>query len=487
MRYMKKYIPIFFILVFVFLTLGSIRQVYAQDTYQIKLTGTYYNSYNNQFLALVNDERQKLGYFPVVYDYTFQQLAEIRSAELTLRCNNEHEHPDGRKNREILEILEPGVSKRITYGTENLAVCVSAIYGRNPARAAFEIWMNSPPHRSSMLNRNVKAIGFSLYKQPHSNDVYRAAMVTAIDPFKRHTVNEKPIVTSNRTETVIINMDSSLINVIKDDPQKLHIGESITMKIFHDCIEQPMYGEAYYALFDADSGRWESSNPAVATVNADGHVTAVSEGTAQIRFCINGSSKVNYSRKVTVTAIPSDQSAKKGWQGKYYYSNSGKMYCNKWLTYKKHRYYFDSDGQMATGWKTINQKKYYFQKTAIKNFPVGAMRTGWAGGSKKKYYFHKTSGIMYRNQWLTYGGNCYYFNSDGKMARGWKTIKTKSYYFNSSKTKTQPMGAARKGWLTYQEDKYYFDLKTCTKYRGKHIINKKVYVFSHQGVLVKRM
>lgn len=506
MKTFQKYIFVFFLVALVLLCPCFSCDTHAETTHQIKLTGTYYNSYNDQFLTLVNDERQKLGYSPVVYDYTFQQLAEIRSAELTLRYNSKHEHPDGRSNKEILELLEPGVSKRITYGTENTAVCVSAIYERNPARAAFEIWMNSPPHRSSMLNRNVKAIGFSIYKQPHSKDAYRAAMVTAIDPFKRHTVNEQQIVSRNHTKTVTINMNPSLLNLIKDDPQNLYIGKSTTMKIFHDCIEQPMYGEDYYALLDADSGRWESSKPAVAVVDADGRVTAVAEGAAQVRFYINGSLIANYSRMVNVipasqneeqkpdnevtppavpvTPTPSEQPVKKGWQGKYYYSNSGMMYRSKWLTYKKHKYYFNNDGRMVTGWKTINHKKYYFQKKAIKNFPVGAMRTGWAGSGRKKYYFHKTSGIMYCNQWLSYGGNHYYFNTDGKIARGWKTIKMKMYYFNSSKTKTQPMGAARKGWLTYQGQKYYFDLKTCTKYRGKHTINNKVYVFNPQGVLV---
>ncbi len=160
---------------------------------------------------------------------------------------------------------------------------------------------------------------------------------------------------------------------------------------------------------------------------------------------------------------------KAGWQkiGKkyYYYTASGVMVKNKWITIgKKDKYYvgsngaratglvkfndgyryFASDGKSQTGWVKIKGKYYYFQpdsRLALTNgfhkvgkktycFDAnGVLQTGWVEKDGKWYYFKKYMGV---NRWFTLNSKKYYLTASGARAEGLVTIGGKMYYFDPS-------------------------------------------------------
>lgn len=173
-------------------------------------------------------------------------------------------------------------------------------------------------------------------------------------------------------------------------------------------------------------------------------------------------------------------------------------------------YYFKENGSVATGWQTVNDKRYYFSKST-KLGSRGSAATGWQTIGSYKYYFN-SKGVMQTSKWIQnkyyvdasghmlkkavspdkyyinssgekstvakgwkkIGSKYYYFNSKHKYVTGWKTISGKKYYFNS-------VGVRQKGWLTLNGAKYY--LKSGVMQTGLVTIGGKKYYFAKNGKL----
>lgn len=173
-------------------------------------------------------------------------------------------------------------------------------------------------------------------------------------------------------------------------------------------------------------------------------------------------------------------------------------------------YYFKENGSIATGWQTINDKRYYFSKST-KLGTRGSAATGWTTIGSYKYYFN-SKGVMQTSKWISnkyyvdakghmlkkavspdryyinskgekstvakgwkkIGGKYYYFNSKHRYVTGWKTISGKKYYFDSN-------GVRQKGWLTLSDGKYY--LKSGVMQTGLVTIGGKKYYFASDGKL----
>ena len=94
------------------------------------------------------------------------------------------------------------------------------------------------------------------------------------------------------------------------------------------------------------------------------------------------------------------------------------------------------------------------------NESITIEKDGWTQTSDGIFYYKngtKCTGLQ------IIAGKKYYFNSNGKLQTGMKTIKVngkkKTYYFTTS-GKPGKIGAAKSGWVTYKKYCYYFDKKT---------------------------
>lgn len=110
-------------------------------------TETTTDNYAEQMLALVNQARAEAGVAPLTLDRTLCDAADKRAVEITSYFS--HTRPNGSDCFTVID--EFGIN---CWGAgENIAM------GSSDAQTIFNMWMNSPGHRSNILNSSFKSIG----------------------------------------------------------------------------------------------------------------------------------------------------------------------------------------------------------------------------------------------------------------------------------------------------------------------------------------
>ena len=170
--------------------------------------------------------------------------------------------------------------------------------------------------------------------------------------------------------------------------------------------------------------------------------------------------------------------AKSKWVGTTYFDKNGIVQPDRWIcngrwwyrygdgSYPKNKfdvinnnvYYFNSDGYMLTGWQVIQGKWYYFNGSGVmvKNSWVGnyylqndgtmAINT-WIGNyyvdsnglwqqdrwiHNGKWWYRHGDGSYTKNDFEVINGQTYYFDQDGYMVTGWKSLNDTYYFFDAS-------------------------------------------------------
>ncbi|MEV0965657.1 CAP domain-containing protein [Streptomyces sp. NPDC049910] len=101
-----------------------------------------------EVLALVNEERAKVGCAPVHPDASLARLAGRFSSDMAARNFFDHTDPEGDSPWD--RAAEAGVSG---LGAENIA------RGQADARTVMNAWMNSDGHRANILNCDYRSLG----------------------------------------------------------------------------------------------------------------------------------------------------------------------------------------------------------------------------------------------------------------------------------------------------------------------------------------
>lgn len=105
-----------------------------------------------EVLALVNEERAKVGCSAVSANSALSQLAEKFSDDMAARGFFDHTDPDGATPWD--RAAKAGISD---LGGENIA------RGQADAAAVMEAWMNSPGHKANILNCDFKTLGVGVH------------------------------------------------------------------------------------------------------------------------------------------------------------------------------------------------------------------------------------------------------------------------------------------------------------------------------------
>lgn len=155
----------------------------------------------------------------------------------------------------------------------------------------------------------------------------------------------------------------------------------------------------------------------------------------------------------------------------YYVSNSTNMYkaseydSDGYNTYTIDdvKYYFDTSGKLIRGWYSYEYKFQYgydlFRNETkwIYTNPVdGSPYTGWVQSGDNWYYIEDN--YMLYNTWDSIDGENYYFDSTGKLIRGWGTYSYQigANEFYAQEIYTNPVsGAEYTGWAKKGNDWYY--------------------------------
>lgn len=105
-----------------------------------------------EVLALVNEERAKVGCSAVSANSALSKLAEKFSDDMAARGFFDHTDPDGATPWD--RAAKAGISD---LGGENIA------RGQADAAAVMEAWMNSPGHKANILNCDFKTLGVGVH------------------------------------------------------------------------------------------------------------------------------------------------------------------------------------------------------------------------------------------------------------------------------------------------------------------------------------
>lgn len=225
---------------------------------------------------------------------------------------------------------------------------------------------------------------------------------------------------------------------------------------------------------------------------------------------------------VALPSLNTDAAWKTNSNGRYYTANNKQGYLTGWKKLGKYKYYFAKDGYAATGWKYIDKNWYFFsakgrmlKSTWVDSYYLTASGKMAANMVVKGIQFDKNGNQVKTNTnetvpetedqkpvstWITKDNKKFYYDYKGKLAKGYLTIKNKTYYLDpdtgAMKTGVVKIGkkyyyfnpktgAQQTGWRTYENKTYYFNKKTKAAVKGWQKISKQYYYFDSKGVLQK--
>jgi uncharacterized protein YkwD len=114
-----------------------------------EVSGRFNYSKAIEVVEITNKERKAKGLKPYIMDSTLMELAMIRAAEMKSINKMTHTRPNGESG---LDIIEETWTLTISSG-ENIA------YGQSSAQQVMSQWMNSPGHRSNIMNAYLNRMG----------------------------------------------------------------------------------------------------------------------------------------------------------------------------------------------------------------------------------------------------------------------------------------------------------------------------------------
>ena len=216
----------------------------------------------------------------------------------------------------------------------------------------------------------------------------------------------------------------------------LSVGETLTLGATHEPADA-----------NVTALTWSSSNEAVATVSADGVVSAVGAGEAIITVADpTQPSLVSASATIRVEApAPAPKTGVWKWDGRgwWYRYEDGSYPSSATLVIDGATYRFDASGYMRTGWASEGGQWYYHKAS-------GAQASGWVLSGVRWYYLNPDGGAMMTG-WVQVGSAWYYLSpSGGAMATGW--LKEGGHWYYLDRTS----GAMATGWLRIWGTWYHF-------------------------------
>ena len=243
------------------------------QTFYVSGTSDYAEAYD--VLELLNEMRAELGLSQLTMDSDLLDAAMQRAAECSLYFD--HQRPDG-------DMCWAASSKM---SAENIAM------GQGSAAAVMNSWTNSSGHYANMTNSSMNSVGIGSFC---INGRY-----VWVQCFGRGTsTNAAQPANSSDTYTVKASTDYVTPAFLSGNGKTLYVGDTHT----------PVIGVnnegVLNAPINANSFNWTSSNTAVATVDANGKITAKGEGTAIITAANKSLSTAKVSMTITVNSESKD-------------------------------------------------------------------------------------------------------------------------------------------------------------------------------------
>lgn len=231
--------------------------------YSVDIEGEVNYDAAREVLVLLNQFRSANGLRELAYDEGLVGTAVERCLEIPLLFS--HKRPDGTEWHTI--------SDTVIVNGENIAV------GSKTAAGAFNQWETSTQgHRERMLDEDYRSVGIAMVK--HNGRCYWVQHFSYTITTKQDTRTGTEM--KSKTSTVVeqgMNIILMMGNYpCTETPYELSLGKTVQLTAERT---NPNYTRAT-AVFAPSTFVWSSSDPAVATVDENGLVTAVGSGEATV-------------------------------------------------------------------------------------------------------------------------------------------------------------------------------------------------------------
>jgi len=261
--------------------------VYVVAT-EITTEGTY--NYNDAYeiLRLLNEQRVANGLTELKMDKDLLEAAMLRCAELSVFYN--HTRPTGLS---CFSASEKMYGENIAYGNAS---------PDSASETVMNAWMNSEGHRKNILTANYTTVGVGCF---YKNGVYYWAQC-----FGKNELTKDAAKPSNSTGQKRIYVSDEYVSLdVSKQSISIKPGEKTTITITNN-------GEKC----DSNCATWTSSNKEFATVDSNGTITGLKNGTTNITVTLGNNQKI-----ITVYVQKFNDITK----GKWYVSAIDYCYNNK--------------------------------------------------------------------------------------------------------------------------------------------------------------
>lgn len=231
--------------------------VVGKDRIEIYTEGFYdYDSAEDVF-RLTNEARVSEGKTKLVMDEKLTEIAMHRAAEQALLYN--HVRPNGTKWHTLLS------GKYLSGAGENIA------FGQYSADSVTTAWLNSEGHRENIMNSDYTSIGVGSFMHNGTRfwvQIFSSYTETA---YSDKSVASKDVV----LDAIPLNVGEFILEAYDNE---LKVGENTN-------VSMTVNNLAFSSLklnVKPDNVIFKSSDENIATVDASGNVTAVSEGKVKV-------------------------------------------------------------------------------------------------------------------------------------------------------------------------------------------------------------
>lgn len=336
----------------------------TQSTYQISVSGELILSETQKFVDLLNKEREKLGAPPVQLDQEVMEIAENRAIQGSVAFG--HILPDGNQIQSIYN---------------GIGECAAGSFV-GTAEDLFNTWKNSAAHWSIMKDTKCTRVGFAIFHHKGVKDYYYGYFINKMEYNKPgFTLIPYSGGFDNKTiNSYQMNVISNYLRMKADETSTIEINDTLDLVAKFDVYDTYTNGaledqgyEFGDGALDDSCGVWESSNPSVATVDSSGNVKALKEGTAVIRFYVNGDKDKYYQNTVTVKGEPKGEWIHDFmWDQWHYLNPETGLYQGGWITIGNQLYHcveYDSYFNFTYS-KTLDGKDIELTQGRLENLTV---------------------------------------------------------------------------------------------------------------------
>lgn len=135
---------------------------YSQKPIVEALVASLNTEFEKELIQLINKERSKFKLPNLIFDESLSYAARYHARDMAVD-NYFHHHTFDRKNNKLIRTLKtfervkPFLGKGIAAKSENIGA------GQESPQKILTAWMNSPGHRTNILDKEAKYIGIGYY------------------------------------------------------------------------------------------------------------------------------------------------------------------------------------------------------------------------------------------------------------------------------------------------------------------------------------